>query len=147
MGVTATAILKHKLLFLCCRANIRLPYAGHKERVGIMKSVDYAKIGEKISLFRSQKGLSQEQLGQLVLADFNHISRVETGKRRPSLELIIQLANALSVSADDILVDSLEHPSSSDEFHSFLLNCTEKEKEIVSRTLKFVEELFSEFQL
>ena len=112
-----------------------------------MKSVDYAKIGEKISLFRSQKGLSQEQLGQLVLADFNHISRVETGKRRPSLELIIQLANALSVSADDILVDSLEHPSSSDEFHSFLLNCTEKEKEIVSRTLKFVEELFSEFQL
>ena len=55
-------------------------YAGHKERVGIMKSVDYLKIGKKISLFRSRKGLSQDQLGQLVLADFNHISRVETGK-------------------------------------------------------------------
>lgn len=110
-----------------------------------MKSVDYEKMGVRISKFRSKKGLSQEQLGRLVVADYNHISRVEKGKRRPSLELIIQIANALEVSADDILIDSLEHPATSDEIHSVLQDCSETEKSILTKTVEFVKTIFTEF--
>ena len=110
-----------------------------------MKEVDYGKIGERINYYRSQKGLSQEKLGLTVAASYSHISRVETGKSRPSLELIIQIANVLETSADDILIDSLEHPGASDEIHVILQNCTETERAILIKTVKFAKELFSEF--
>lgn len=144
-GRERTAILN--LIRFPLRGNIRLPYAGHKERIKSMRTVDYSKIGEKIKLYRSNKRLTQEKLGYEVATDSKHLSRIEQGDGRPSLELLIHLANALEVSADDILIDSLEHPSSSNEFHSFLLNCTEKEKKVVFKTLKFLEELFSELNI
>ena len=112
-----------------------------------MKSVDYSKIGERIKSYRSKKGLSQEQLSLIVLADSKHLSGIENGKRRPSLELIIQIANALSVSADDILVDSLDYSAAMDEIHTFLMGCTETEREILNRFLKFLKELFIEFSI
>lgn len=110
-----------------------------------MKAVDYEKMGVRISNYRSKKGLSQEQLGRMVVADYNHISRVEKGKRRPSLELIIQIANALDVSADDILIDSLEHSTASDEIHAYLQNCTETEKSILKKSINFIKTIFTEF--
>lgn len=110
-----------------------------------MKEVDYGKIGERINFYRSKKGLSQEKLGLTVAASYSHISRVETGNSRPSLELVIQIANALEISADDILIDSLDHSSVSDEMHLILQNCTETEKAILIKTVKFAKELFSEF--
>ena len=110
-----------------------------------MKSVDYEKIGNRINNYRTKKGLSLEQLGIIVLADFNHIARIEKGKRRPSLELIIQIANALDVSADDLLIDSLEHSAALDEVHVMLQDCTDTEKKILLQTVKFVKELFAKF--
>ena len=110
-----------------------------------MKEVDYGKIGERIKQFRSKKGLSQEQLGLLVIADSKHISHIEQGNRRPSLEILIHIANALDTSADDLLVDSLDHTAAKDELHELLADCSETEKAILIKTLKFTKELFSEF--
>ena len=112
-----------------------------------MKAIDYSKIGERIHFYRSKKGLTQDELGMLVYADLNHISRVEIGKRRPSLELVVQLANALEVSANDLLFDSLEHPTDSDELHAFLMDCSETEKQITLETLRFLKTLFKEHRI
>ena len=49
-----------------------------------------------------------------------HISNIETGKKAPSIDLLIELANALGISTDDLLVDSLTHSVSTadSEIHS-----------------------------
>ena len=123
-----------------------LPYAGQRRRRYIL-AVDYESIGKRIKHYRTEKRLSQEALGQLVLASSNHISYIETGVKAPSLELLILIANALDVSADDLLTDNLKHSSSpvGTEIHDLLLDCNHDEKAILTRTLTFLKGLLSEF--
>ena len=44
-----------------------------------------------------------------------NINRFENAPRKPGIDAIVDIANALGVSIEDLLVDSLEHPISSTE--------------------------------
>ena len=44
-----------------------------------------------------------------------NINRFENASRKPGIDAIVDIANALGVSIEDLLVDSLEHPISSTE--------------------------------
>lgn len=109
--------------------------------------IDYSKIGVRIKAYRKEKKLTQEQLSIIVSVDHRHISGIENGRKTPSLELIILIANALEVSADDLLVDVVDHSTAptGDEIHSLLLDCTDVEKKMLSRIMKFMKALLSEF--
>ena len=109
--------------------------------------IDYAKVGGRIKGFRNAAHLTQEQLAEIVLVDHNHISSIENGRKIPSLELIILIANALKVSTDDLLVDSVEHAHSvnGDEIHTLLLDCNDVEKKMLIKALHFLKALLSEF--
>lgn len=110
-------------------------------------AVDYESIGKRIKYYRTEKRLSQEDLGNIVAVNNEHISRIEGGKKNLSLELLILIANALDVSADDLLTDNLKHSSSpvGTEIHDLLLDCNHDEKAILTRTLTFLKGLLSEF--
>lgn len=100
--------------------------------------VDYSKLGKRIAKHRNKAGLSQEALASLLKMSSKHISNIETGNRAPSLDVLIEIANALHVSADDLLVDSLTNPTSTagSEMHRILLDCNEVEEQILTRTAK-----------
>ena len=125
---------------------MHLPIAGHWER-SIVMAVNYESIGKLIRAYRAAKNLSQEDLAKTLYVSANHISYIETAARKPSLDMIVAIANALEVSADDLLVDSLEHTSSTvgAELHSLLSNCNRDEKEMLIRAIQFLKELFTEF--
>jgi len=110
-------------------------------------AIDSESIGRRIKHYRSEKKLSQEELATAVFASSNHISYIETGVKTPSLEMLILIANALDVSADDLLTDNLKHSSSpvDTEIHDLLLDCNHDEKAILTRTLTFLKALLSEF--
>ena len=110
-------------------------------------AIDSESIGRRIKHYRSEKKLSQEELATAVFASSNHISYIETGVKTPSLEMLILIANALDVSADDLLTDNLKHSSSpvDTEIHDLLLDCDHDEKAILTRTLTFLKALLSEF--
>ena len=110
---------------------------------------DSTSIGKNIKLYRNKKGISQEELANSVFVSNIHISYVETGAKVPSLELLILIANALDVSADDLLVDNLTHTSSSvgKELHAILQDCNPYQKEMLIRVLKFMKELFTEYRI
>ena len=110
-------------------------------------AVDYESIGKRIKHYRTEKRLSQEDLGNIVAVNNEHISRIEGGKKNLSLELLILIANALDVSADDLLTDNLKHSSSpvGTEIHDLLLDCNHDEKAILTRALTFLKGLLSEF--
>ena len=109
--------------------------------------VDYSKIGACIKQYRTQKGLTQEALAEKVLVDYRHIAAIENGRRYPSLELVILIANALGVSADDLLADSLTHTTAKDDIHMILSDCTDVERKILFRCLDFMKNLFKEFSI
>lgn len=110
-------------------------------------AIDYESIGRRIKHYRMGKKLSQEALADIVYITGRHISNIETGAKPPSLELLILIANALDVSADDLLTDNLKYSSSpvGTEIHNLLLDCNHDENAILTRTLKFLKGLLSEF--
>lgn len=58
------------------------------------------KFGESVRLFRQQKGLTQEKLGELLGVTSQAVSKWETMESYPDAELLVPLSNALDVSLD-----------------------------------------------
>ena len=101
-------------------------------------AIDYEALGKRISNARKQVGITQEARGEQLNMTRKHISVIETAINRPSLDTLVDIANALNVSADDLLVDSLTHSASTadSEIHRLLLDCNTTEQEILTRTVK-----------
>lgn len=53
------------------------------------------KLGQLIATWRSGAGLSQEALGEVIGLDQASVSRMESGNRQVSVELLLKILNAL----------------------------------------------------
>jgi len=69
--------------------------------------LDYKAIGKRIKIARIKADFTQEKLAETIELSPTHLSNIETGTTRVSLTTIVSLANALSVSVDDLLCDSV----------------------------------------
>ena len=67
-----------------------------------------------------------------------YIAYLESGTKTPSLPTLIDLANVLHISVDDLLVDSLDYSfsTSGSDLHRLLLDCNQTEQEIIIRMVK-----------
>ena len=100
-------------------------------------SVNCTSLGKRISFYRSKSNLSQEALAAKINCSREHIVRIENGTKIPSISVLVKIANTLSVSADELLLDCLEHsPSAYSEFHRLLLDCNETEQTVIIRMAK-----------
>lgn len=59
-------------------------------------------LGKNICKYRKQKGYTQNELGDLLNMSREHIAKVETAKRNPSIELIFDLAEKLEINESDL---------------------------------------------
>ena len=66
-------------------------------------AIDYKDIGQRIRAKRTEKGLTQEKLSEMVGVGPSHMSHIESGSTVPSFEVFISLLNALDRSADELL--------------------------------------------
>ena len=71
--------------------------------------LDYKKIGQRVKNARNKLGWKQEELAHRVGITTSHMSHIETGQTKVALPTIVKIANALSVSVDELLCDSLQH--------------------------------------
>ena len=69
--------------------------------------VDYEALGRRLKSRRRAAKLSQEELAKLVQISVSYYGNIERGRRIPSLDTLVTLANVLEVSMDYLLVDSL----------------------------------------
>lgn len=61
------------------------------------------KFGLNVKIARLKKGLTQEQLAELMNIHLTYIARIETGKINMSLGKILELANALNIDINKLL--------------------------------------------
>ena len=110
-------------------------------------SLDYTVIGLRIKRYRMDRGLSQDELAEAIAVTSGYLSKLETGKKYPSLDILISIANTLEVTADDLLSDNLIRSSSNagSEVHRLLLDCNDNEMKMLIRVLQFAKELLTEF--
>lgn len=61
------------------------------------------KLGQNLKRIRTKKKMSQGDIARALEVDRGYISNIENGKKNPTLATIQKLANALGVSADELL--------------------------------------------
>lgn len=68
-------------------------------------TLDAKIVGEVIADFRKEKGISQEVLSGLADIGRTHLSAIERGERKPTLETLYRLSCALDVKMSDIVIE------------------------------------------
>ena len=68
-------------------------------------TLDPIKVGKVIADFRKQKGVSQEVLSGLADIGRSHLSSIERGERKPTLETFYKICVALDVKMSDVITE------------------------------------------
>ncbi len=67
------------------------------------------RFGEKLRILRKQHGMTLKELArELGYNSYTYINAIELGKKQPSLELVVTIANLFNVSFDQLMRDELE---------------------------------------
>lgn len=95
--------------------------------------LDYELVGKRIKAARKRKGMTQEVLAELAGISASHMSNIETGGSKLSLPTFIALANALSVSADELLCDAIDRSEYvfRKELGDLLFDCDNQELRLI----------------
>lgn len=72
-------------------------------------TLDSKIVGEVIAGFRKKKGISQEVLSGLADIGRTHLSAIERGERKPTLETLYRIATAMDVKMSDIVSEIEKH--------------------------------------
>lgn len=71
------------------------------------KELDYIELGMRVRQARKKQNVTQEQLGELCELSAAHIGHIERGTRIPSVDTLFRIAQALDVSMDYLIFDSI----------------------------------------
>ena len=104
--------------------------------------LDYQAIGVRIRRLRKDKGLTQQTLAERSDQEPSNISHIERGATKLSLPTLVSIANALEVTVDELLCDSL--PASRAVFdregEHILADCTHTEMKIITETMRALKD-------
>lgn len=95
------------------------------------------KIGNNIKKYRTEKGLSQKELANLLHMPYSTYSNYENGNRIPSQEQIAKIASVLGVKISDILghISTAQSIKLDDDIYLVAENTTNDFKEAQNRRL------------
>lgn len=104
--------------------------------------IDYDAIGMRIKIARIKAKITQETLAERSGVSTVHISNIENGNSKMSISSIVSIANALSVSVDELLCDNIvcSNHVYNKEAQEILADCSPYEIRILVDILKSSKE-------
>ena len=110
-------------------------------------TVDNVSLGKRIRYTRKKKKMSIEMLAEKTGVSTMLISLIERGQSLGSIDTLVAIANALDVSLDRLLIDSLVTSGSRDEddFSYLLLHCSEKESRVIIKNAENLKTLMKKY--
>lgn len=91
-------------------------------------------VGQRIQKIRRAKGLTQQQLAEMVGISTNYLSDVERGKSSARIDKLVAIINALGCSADDVFADVINVNDESVDISA--ANLTPKQMNLISDIIK-----------
>lgn len=90
-------------------------------------------LGKRLKRYRQKAHLTQEQLADQIDVATSTIAHAESGTSKPSLPLLMKVANALNTTLDQLVCDSLPIVETylEKDFADLLADCTLSEKQII----------------
>lgn len=100
--------------------------------------MDYYAIGQRIRKIRKARDLSQEDLSEKIGISITHMSHIETGNTKMSLQVLVDLAAALEVRTDELLYDQSpwERNVSMEAIIQILNTCTTQQLRVLEDIIK-----------
>ena len=106
----------------------------------MQQEVNYAKLGMKIKSLRLRKGLTQDNLAEMVSCNTSHISNIENNHTKVSLNVLLAIANSLDTSIDFLLSEQSENISLAldNEILRVLKDCDTAKKEKILKIIEII---------
>lgn len=110
-------------------------------------ALNYILLGKRIQTIRKKKGLSQAKLSEIIDKTPTYVSYIESGIKSPSLDTLILLANALGVTADMLLAESLDNHLLVDvgEYAELLNDCSPYERRVLIENARALKKTMREY--
>lgn len=70
-----------------------------------MSYFDTTKFAIRLSALRKARGMTQEEMAEALNISLEHLSKMERGKRNPSIDLVVAMACYFHVSTDYLLME------------------------------------------
>ena len=100
-------------------------------------------MGKRIQLRRKELGFTQNRLAESLEISNNHLSAIENGREKPSLEKFVVLCELLKTTPDFLLLGNLHSGNVSQNIVDNLLLCSSEDVKLVGQ---FVELLVARNQ-
>lgn len=104
--------------------------------------LDYQAIGVRVRRMRKARGLTQQMLAERSGQEPSNISHIERGATKLSLPTLVSVANALGVTADQLLCDSIQATGTvfQQELTYMMADCTHAELRIITETVRALKD-------
>lgn len=103
--------------------------------------IDYKKLGLKIKEKRKKLGYTQESLSEKLNLSVSHLSHIENGSAKVSLNTLVNIANTLNLSLDELFSIELSNSMNIKDLNDFLKNCSEEEKKLLFENLNLLKKV------
>lgn len=106
--------------------------------------IDYALLGIRLKQYRQKAHLTQEMLADRIDVATSTIAHAENGTSKPSLPLLLKVANALNITLDQLVCDSLPNVEAylEKDIADLLSDCSLTEKKIIRDIIIATKETF-----
>ena len=112
-----------------------------------MAESDYVSIGVQVRALRKQKKWTQEELAEISGVEPSNISHIERAATKVSLPTLMNLANALEVTLDELVFGSLVQSRhvSVKMIDDLLQDCTPQELQALTEILTHARQVLRQF--
>lgn len=95
-------------------------------------------MGKRIRLRRRELGLTQNRLAELLEISNNHLSAIENGREKPSLEKFVTLCELLKTTPDFLLLGILHSCNVSQNISDNLLLCNAEDIKLAGQIVELL---------
>lgn len=111
--------------------------------------VDYSSIGARIRALRKERNMTQEELAEAAGIGATHVSRIENGTTKLSVQTLIAIINALECSADKLLcIEIAQAKTARNSWITMLVDdCSEVEIKLITDTITAMKKSMRQMHL
>lgn len=103
-----------------------------------MQEEQFINMGRRIKLRRKELGLTQNKLAELLEVSNNHLSAIENGREKPSLEKFVTLCELLRTTPDFLLLGTLHSGNVSQNISDNLRLCDTEDIKLVGQIVELL---------
>ena len=103
--------------------------------------MNYKEIGTRIRKYRKLKNISQEELAEKIDISTTHMSHIETGSTKLSLQVLVDIAQILDVSTDALIFEKTSKLKIQ-KIETILSDCNENEIAFITKIVETSKEFF-----